>query len=237
MRRSTSKDSSAPATAGTSTRLVGCSGRAGSRDIIKTGGANVSPLEVDEALAQHSSVKVAKTVGVPHKTLGEVVVACVVPHDGASRRSRRDPRILARTTGELQGAAPCALLPRGRHRAHRQRQDQVRRTSRLGHASGSPNRQTSHVGCVAVDHRTTRRLPAFQTGVEKGFYVEPRCEATLVERRGRISPPRPPREDCLPAPGPHDALGWRVPPMPSCNALNWPETSACSPAVTSIVAG
>jgi fatty-acyl-CoA synthase len=53
-------------------------------DIIKTGGANVSPLEVDEALAQHSSVKVAKTVGVPHKTLGEVVVACVVPHDDAS---------------------------------------------------------------------------------------------------------------------------------------------------------
>ena len=29
-------------------------------------------------------MKVAKTVGVPHKTLGEVVVACVVPHDEAS---------------------------------------------------------------------------------------------------------------------------------------------------------
>jgi fatty-acyl-CoA synthase len=52
-------------------------------DIIKTGGANVSPLEVDEALANHPAVKVAKTVGVPHKTLGEVVVACIVPHDGA----------------------------------------------------------------------------------------------------------------------------------------------------------
>ncbi|MDX6740812.1 class I adenylate-forming enzyme family protein [Actinocorallia sp. A-T 12471] len=48
-------------------------------DLIKTGGANVSPLEVDEALAAHPSVKVAKTVGVPHDTLGEVVVACVVP--------------------------------------------------------------------------------------------------------------------------------------------------------------
>jgi fatty-acyl-CoA synthase len=52
-------------------------------DIIKTGGANVSPLEVDEALANHPAVKVAKTVGVPHKILGEVVVACIVPHDGA----------------------------------------------------------------------------------------------------------------------------------------------------------
>ncbi len=53
-------------------------------DIIKTGGANVSPREVDEALMEHSGVKVAQTVGVPHETLGEVVVACVVPHEGAS---------------------------------------------------------------------------------------------------------------------------------------------------------
>jgi fatty-acyl-CoA synthase len=52
-------------------------------DIIKTGGANVSPREVDEALIAHSGVKVAQTVGVPHQTLGEVVVGCVVPHDGA----------------------------------------------------------------------------------------------------------------------------------------------------------
>jgi fatty-acyl-CoA synthase len=51
-------------------------------DIIKTGGANVSPREVDEALIEHSGVKVAQTVGVPHQTLGEVVVSCVVPHDG-----------------------------------------------------------------------------------------------------------------------------------------------------------
>ncbi len=50
-------------------------------DIIKTGGANVSPREVDEALIAHSGVKVAQTVGVPHQTLGEVVVSCVVPHN------------------------------------------------------------------------------------------------------------------------------------------------------------
>jgi fatty-acyl-CoA synthase len=52
-------------------------------DIIKTGGANVSPREVDEALIQHPNVKVAQTVGVPHQTLGEVVVSCVVPHNDA----------------------------------------------------------------------------------------------------------------------------------------------------------
>lgn len=53
-------------------------------DIIKTGGANVSPREVDEALMDHAGVKVAQTVGVPHPTLGEVVVSCVVPHDEAA---------------------------------------------------------------------------------------------------------------------------------------------------------
>ncbi|WP_051121919.1 class I adenylate-forming enzyme family protein [Nocardia sp. 348MFTsu5.1] len=52
-------------------------------DIIKTGGANVSPLEVDEVLVGHPGVKVTRTVGVPHETLGEVVVACIVPHDNA----------------------------------------------------------------------------------------------------------------------------------------------------------
>lgn len=53
-------------------------------EIIKTGGANVSPREVDEALMAHPGVKVAQTVGLPHETLGEVVVACVVAHDGAT---------------------------------------------------------------------------------------------------------------------------------------------------------
>lgn len=52
-------------------------------DIIKTGGANVSPLEVDEVLVSHPGVKVTRTVGLPHETLGEVVVACIVPHAGA----------------------------------------------------------------------------------------------------------------------------------------------------------
>ncbi|HLS79612.1 MAG TPA: class I adenylate-forming enzyme family protein [Nocardia sp.] len=53
-------------------------------DLIKTGGANVSPLEVDEVLARHPGVKIGRTVGVPHDTLGEAVVACVVPHTGAT---------------------------------------------------------------------------------------------------------------------------------------------------------
>ncbi len=52
-------------------------------DIIKTGGANVSPVEVDAVLKNCPGVKVAQTVGVPHDTMGELVVACVVRHEGA----------------------------------------------------------------------------------------------------------------------------------------------------------
>ena len=51
-------------------------------DIIKTGGANVSPLEIDAVLAKCPGVKLAATVGVPHDTLGEMVVACIVPEAG-----------------------------------------------------------------------------------------------------------------------------------------------------------
>jgi fatty-acyl-CoA synthase len=53
-------------------------------DIIKTGGANVSPVEVDAELAGCSGVKHSVTVGVPHETLGELVVACVVAEEGRS---------------------------------------------------------------------------------------------------------------------------------------------------------
>lgn len=51
-------------------------------DIIKTGGANVSPVEIDNVIAQCPGVKVTKTVGVPDELLGELVVACIVPQDG-----------------------------------------------------------------------------------------------------------------------------------------------------------
>lgn len=51
-------------------------------DIIKTGGANVSPLEVDNEIRAFPGVKVSQTVGTPHDTLGELVVSCVVMADG-----------------------------------------------------------------------------------------------------------------------------------------------------------
>lgn len=51
-------------------------------DIIKTGGANVSPLEIDAVIRDHPGVKLTQTVGVPDHLLGELVVGCIVPHAG-----------------------------------------------------------------------------------------------------------------------------------------------------------
>ena len=53
-------------------------------DIIKTGGANVSPLEIDAVIAKCPGVKLTKTVGVPDELLGEMVVTCIVPLGGTT---------------------------------------------------------------------------------------------------------------------------------------------------------
>jgi len=52
-------------------------------DIIKTGGANVSPVEVDWTLCACPGVKVCKTTGVAHDTLGEMVISLIVREVGS----------------------------------------------------------------------------------------------------------------------------------------------------------
>ncbi|MEY2468887.1 MAG: hypothetical protein QOF21_1585 [Actinomycetota bacterium] len=51
-------------------------------EMIKTGGANVSPAELEVALRACPPVKLARVVGMPDATLDEVVVACVTLKDG-----------------------------------------------------------------------------------------------------------------------------------------------------------
>lgn len=52
-------------------------------DIIKTGGANVSPVEIDSIIIECPGVKLVQTVGVADEALGELVVTCVVAQEGA----------------------------------------------------------------------------------------------------------------------------------------------------------
>jgi acyl-CoA synthetase (AMP-forming)/AMP-acid ligase II len=51
-------------------------------EMIKTGGANVSPAEVEVALRACPPVKLSRVLGVPDPRLDQAVVACIVLRDG-----------------------------------------------------------------------------------------------------------------------------------------------------------
>jgi long-chain acyl-CoA synthetase len=52
------------------------------KDMIVSGGENVYPVEVEEALAQHPAVADVTVIGVPHERWGEAVAALVVRREG-----------------------------------------------------------------------------------------------------------------------------------------------------------
>jgi len=53
-------------------------------DMIISGGTNIYPREVEEALIEHEGVREAVVFGVPDTVWGESVFACVVATPGAS---------------------------------------------------------------------------------------------------------------------------------------------------------
>jgi acyl-CoA synthetase (AMP-forming)/AMP-acid ligase II len=52
--------------------------------IIKTGGANVAPAEIEAAASEIGALKLCRAIGVPDKRLGEMIVLCAVREDGAT---------------------------------------------------------------------------------------------------------------------------------------------------------
>ena len=59
------------------------------KDMIVSGGENVYPVEVEEALAQHADVADVAVIGVPDAHWGEAVKALVVPRPGRAAGRRR----------------------------------------------------------------------------------------------------------------------------------------------------
>jgi fatty-acyl-CoA synthase len=62
------------------------------KEMVKTGGINVAPIEVEEVLMRHPAVHSAYVVGLPDPTLDEVLAAVIVLRPGGSV-----------TAGELEG--------------------------------------------------------------------------------------------------------------------------------------
>jgi acyl-CoA synthetase (AMP-forming)/AMP-acid ligase II len=54
------------------------------KDVIITGGENVSSIEVEDCLFQHAAVAEAAVIGVPHEKWGETIKALVVLRPGAA---------------------------------------------------------------------------------------------------------------------------------------------------------
>ena len=75
-------------------------------NLIKTGGANVSPLEIEAALERHAGLTVAVAVGLPHPTLGEMIVVCGVVAPGATAPAEQE------VIDALKGQLAAYKLPR-----------------------------------------------------------------------------------------------------------------------------
>ena len=67
-------------------------------EMIKTGGANVTPLEVERVLEGYAEVKVAHVVGIPDPDRGQLVAAAVVLEPGSGADATE---IRARVKAEL----------------------------------------------------------------------------------------------------------------------------------------
>ena len=52
------------------------------KDLLKVGGENVDPAEVELLLSSHPAVEQIQIVGVPDARLSEVACACVIPKPG-----------------------------------------------------------------------------------------------------------------------------------------------------------
>ena len=54
------------------------------KDLLKVGGENVDPAEVESFLSTHPDIAQVQVVGVPDPRLSEVVCACIVPKSNCS---------------------------------------------------------------------------------------------------------------------------------------------------------
>ena len=154
------------------------------KEMVKTGGINVAPLEVEEVLLGHGSVEQAYVVGLPDPRREEILAAAVVLKDRHAAPSprrcgptarRRWPRSRCRSTsGSWRGAiCPSPRRARSRSSGCRSCSPRLRRARRLitpgrrglpGPLAGGPVRLTGRSDW----HRDRRRRAVARDHVGHG---------------------------------------------------------------------
>ena len=81
------------------------------KELIKRGGEQVSPLEVDGVLSEHPAVAQALTFSIPHPMLGEEVGAAVVLRDGMSCTERELRDFAAQRLADFKVPRKVVFLP------------------------------------------------------------------------------------------------------------------------------
>ena len=167
------------------------------KDVIITGGENVSSIEVEDCLFSHPAVAEVAVIGVPSEKWGETIKALVVLADGASRRRGRAHRPLQGAAGRLQGA-DVGRAPRG-DPAHGDRQ-------------GAEVQAAPAVLGRARSARSTDRLthrPSMVSNV--GTTTTSTGDVMQLHRGGRGDGPGLPRGPAVGAPGRRALAAWSSP--------------------------
>ena len=144
------------------------------RYLIKTGGENVYPAEVEAVLARHPSVQEVCVFGVPDPHWGETIKAVIVPRAGATagrlaRSSRSAANILPATSGRASSnssppnacrAAPpasCNVTNSPNGRSARIRRSSFRQKRPSGGKHGPQDRTQSHSARECRRHADPQR--------------------------------------------------------------------------------
>ena len=121
------------------------------KEIIIRGGENIAPREVEEVLYRHPKIEDVQVVGVPSRTFGEEVLACVKLRAGAVATEDEIRDLLPRRAGPLQG--PPARPIRRRLPDDRDRQDPEVQAPRAGRPRPRPRGRRHDRDGLTGNHR------------------------------------------------------------------------------------